>query len=256
MLLQAQLPLDQGGLAGAGLFVSTKPDSARLHEQLLHVWQRRYGADKITSQNLLVAKVGEPAELLRLLRRDYRALIRSKSIKVMVIDSIASLITGLFESDEQDQKTSLLYAISRELKVLADDCRILIIVTNHVSDFMGHSGEVPKQQSLGGCWMSNGRPVIPSLGLFWANCISNRIILARTLRKVEFQLDPLPALDGDALEGFETASKRRKLSETPAGEVISTELRELRIQFSSFRSDEYRQAFVITDRGLVGVDAE
>lgn len=253
ILLQAQLPPEQGGLAGAGLFVSTKADSGKRHQDLLKTWQPKFGT-AISSQNLLISKVGEPSELLRLVQRDFRPLIRAKNIKVVVIDSIASLVTGVYEQDEQDQKTKWLYTISRELKILADECHVLIVVTNHVSDFMGKSTGVSKQQSLGGCWMSGDRAVVPALGLFWTHCVSTRIILARTSRKITVDQGESNGEIG-TVAGFDAAgeppTKRRK---TEYSEGVSVELRELRIQFSSFCREDNRAGFVITKSGIRGVE--
>ncbi|XP_021814674.1 DNA repair protein XRCC3 homolog [Prunus avium] len=103
-------------------------------------------------------------------------------VKLIVIDSIATLFRSQYEATPADLKrrSEMFFKISGTLKALANKFGVAVVVTNQVVDFIGpHHGI--NGVRLGNLeWMHTlGKQVSPALGLAWAHCINSRVFLAK-----------------------------------------------------------------------------
>ncbi|CAI7909063.1 unnamed protein product [Closterium sp. NIES-53] len=137
---------------------------------------------------------------------------RAHPIRLLIIDSIASLFRSEFDNSRDDmfQRTTMLFRIASALKHLADRYKIAVVVTNQVtasvdnplpsvspaaeedgesrseaspaSAAVAYSGPHPDilsdSENSQILW-SSGQRVVPALGLAWSHCINTRLLLSR-----------------------------------------------------------------------------
>jgi len=235
--LQCSLPCARGGLQGKTLYISTNGDfpSSR-YKQMGQALIKREEQSGYTPPDPFsqIYPVSAPdlTELWTILTEKLPGQLNraSANIKLIVIDSIASLIRS--EHTGAVERARSLWLISSQLRQLADLHNIAVIVVNQVTDkFDEHSRNVMGPQAEG--------KLLPSMGLSWAKCITTRIIISRTRRQCEVeQTDNNPS--------NEPPSKKVRL------DTISVPVRNLKIVFSS-SLPAASQDFLITPRGLEDV---
>lgn len=97
------------------------------------------------------------------------ALVISEGIKVIVIDSIAVLARkeGLVETE----KETFLVRQANTLKLIAELCQCVVIITNQVSSTSSTNDGPPST--------SSSYVVNPSLGPIWDHCVSTRLTIQK-----------------------------------------------------------------------------
>ncbi|XP_056695358.1 DNA repair protein XRCC3 homolog [Spinacia oleracea] len=99
-------------------------------------------------------------------------------IRVIVVDSIASICTSHFENivDGLESRSQLLRAIGYGLQSIAATYNVAVIVVNNVVDVFPSD-----RDSSTHFMMSSGRKVRPTLGMGWARNIETRLFFTKTL---------------------------------------------------------------------------
>ncbi|XP_077238313.1 homolog of X-ray repair cross complementing 3 (XRCC3) [Tasmannia lanceolata] len=182
LLLCAQLPISQGGLASSSLYIHSEfPFPFRRLRQLSlsFLSQSDDPCDRI-----FVHPVQSADELLSLLDRIEIFLSNPPSslpVKLIVIDSIAALFRSEFDNSPADLKrrSSLFFRIAGKLKSQANRFGIAVVITNQVVDLVESDGVSGLRIGNFGCLYSSGRRVCPALGVSWANCVNSRLFLSR-----------------------------------------------------------------------------
>lgn len=137
-----------------------------------------------------------------------------KPVSLFIIDSVAWVFRDVAREgggegpdrpqalppkvDDFSYRASLLFKLGSELKRLASDFCLSVLVTNQVMD--GFDDNESQAQAPGSsnqsrprfhhnAFMSCGRRVVPALGLSWSNCVNHRIFLSKEIRSQAVETD-------------------------------------------------------------------
>ena len=116
---------------------------------------------------VLVKSPESSAKLLELLEGLESSII-DHGIKLIIIDSIASLARADFGAKDVMERQKLLGQQASRLKYLAESFRIPVLVTNQVTTAIGSGG-------AGG---SNTTVLTAALGPMWAHAVNTRLVMA------------------------------------------------------------------------------
>ncbi|CAG9461477.1 unnamed protein product [Pedinophyceae sp. YPF-701] len=198
LMTTVQWPAACGGLHGSALYLYTeagKPFSRRLEAMSEGLLARATSvaaatgagaalpagpaADRIFVQD----ELGVPDDLLHCLHQARRLLEHPQDpdypVRLIVLDSVA----GVFRDDGNDAgdvggRARQMFEAAALLKRFADEFALAVVITNQVADKVEDVVSV-HQQGAHGALRTSGRDVMPALGLAWANCVNQRIFLAR-----------------------------------------------------------------------------
>ncbi|KAL6074484.1 DNA repair protein xrcc3 [Balamuthia mandrillaris] len=200
--LQVQASLQEGGLAGAALYVATEPNQKLYTTRLLGLleenprWQR---SQVVTHTAGTEEEEGDPlqhvifynckslAQLWRLLLTELASLIPARHVRLLVIDSIAALYREDFGTDQTAERARVLFSHAALLKQIADNFNMVVLVVNQVSAYFPSSSSTLGTTSffdLSSASPSSSSKVVPALGLAWSNCINVRLLCSKTSRSV------------------------------------------------------------------------
>ena len=98
-------------------------------------------------------------------------LIELKNIKLIVLDSIASLLRTEFSKEQSSQRKDIMHKISSRFKQISSQKDLVVLIINQVSDLISNDNFFD---------FNNQKTVIPVLGLAWSNFINMRIMLSKT----------------------------------------------------------------------------
>ncbi len=118
-------------------------------------------------ERVLVKKPESSAKLLELLETLESSII-DHGIKLIIIDSIASLARSDFGAKDVMERQKLLGQQASRLKYLAESFRIPVLVTNQVTTAIG--------SSAGGG--GNTTILTAALGPMWAHAVNTRLVMA------------------------------------------------------------------------------
>ena len=176
------LSMSDGGLDGGVLYIDT--ESAFSAERLLEIARNRYPGifrneeDTVKlSESVHVFTESTCTSLLKRLENIEDILIE-KNIKLIVIDSIASLVRKEFDSrlgKNLIERTNLLAKQAAILKYTAESFKIPVVVTNQITTrfgSIGYGADRP-ETSLDG----DGSYVTAALGNTWSHSVNTRLIL-------------------------------------------------------------------------------
>lgn len=233
--IQCQRSILEGGLEGGTLYVfceGTFP-VARLEEMA--------GGNRSLLDHIFVEHADSAEELWTVISSPkLHSALAKGIIKLVVIDSLTSIIRGEFSSSRQDlsDRADTLFAFAGRMKRLASLYDCLFLVINQVS---GVFEKYPAPAGMADSFLPNGHElnqtalipplkVSPSLGIVWSTCVNTRVMLHR----IE---DPSRA------QVVTRALKTNVITFAPV-------LRELRILLSS-RLPTSSCRFIVTRKGLV-----
>ena len=119
----------------------------------------------------------------------------SMPIKLLIIDSIAALFRSDFDNNARDlaRRMEWFFKLSSKLKQYAHQYDIAILVTNQVVDHVeqeegkrseSHDSLNYMISSSYGPMFSEGRRVVPALGIGWSHCVNTRLFLSRVREMV------------------------------------------------------------------------
>ncbi|KYQ91914.1 AAA ATPase domain-containing protein [Tieghemostelium lacteum] len=145
--LQVQLPFEQGGLNGGCLYICTNTEfpMKRLNQMIQH----HKDSKKIRFvDNIFIETIPSAEKLLDLLSNRIQSLLFQKTIRLIIIDSIAALFRSEYgnEKAETIEKSKLLYNLSNILRLVNEKYGILIIVINQVTDYFSNNYKTTNYQ--------------------------------------------------------------------------------------------------------------
>jgi len=106
------------------------------------------------------------------------ARIDEQQIKLVVIDNIHAVCENFIKQDgtiDYIERAQFMYKHSKQLKRLAWDFKLVIIILNNVVADVSHDGANKGFFEN----RSRGQSIVPSLGLNWSNCINERLALKK-----------------------------------------------------------------------------
>eukprot|EP00742_Colponemidia_sp_Colp-10_P013713 GILJ01015512.1.p1 GENE.GILJ01015512.1~~GILJ01015512.1.p1 ORF type:complete len:315 (-),score=25.80 GILJ01015512.1:77-1021(-) len=177
LLLQAQLPAHLGGLSGSTFYLSTEGSVPfkRLQQLAESYEAKTSGTEHISFlENIFIENVHSLEHQWDILSNRIPLLMESMQIKLVVIDSIASLFRVEFDHSRRDMRSrsDCMTRHASLLKRLSSEYRIPIVVTNQVADIF-HNEDASRSHN------HHTASVAPALGLAWSNCIDHRLFLSR-----------------------------------------------------------------------------
>ncbi|KAL5009265.1 hypothetical protein ScPMuIL_014846 [Solemya velum] len=176
----ATLPTSMGGLEGAVIYLDT--ESAFSAERLVEVARTRFPQYYTDEQLLHLSSqvfVDTHQTCNSLIKRleTLEELIISKKVKLVILDSVASLVRKEYSSGmgrNMAERTNFLSKQAAILKYLAEVFSIPVVVTNQITTRFGISEpEQMDEGSFGG----DGGYVTAALGNTWSHCVNTRLIL-------------------------------------------------------------------------------
>lgn len=181
LTLTVQYPVSDGGFEGGAVYICTEGrfPSNRLHQLIQNFPKHYYKHNNNNNnnidfgENILVVQVGDFDSLDKCLKK-VKNVVSRRNIKLLIIDSIAGIFRGNYETNDLTQRTQDLRTTGNILHNLSFNYNLLVVCVNQVT------------QSL-----SDGS-VIPALGLAWANIVTTRLMLTRrgTSRFMEVVFSP------------------------------------------------------------------
>ncbi|XP_053458174.1 DNA repair protein RAD51 homolog 2 isoform X4 [Nycticebus coucang] len=190
MSVLATLPTNLGGLEGAVVYIDT--ESAFSAERLIEIAESRFPSYFNTEEKLLLtsSKVHLYRELScdEVLQRieSLEEEIISKGVKLVIIDSVASVVRKEFDTQLQGNLKERNRFLAREassLKYLAEEFSIPVILTNQITTHL--SGALASQADLVSPAddlslsedTSGSSCVTAALGNTWSHSVNTRLIL-------------------------------------------------------------------------------
>ncbi|CAK6431974.1 unnamed protein product [Pipistrellus nathusii] len=189
MSVLATLPINMGGLEGAVVYIDT--ESAFSAERLIEIAESRFPRYFDTEEKLLLTS--SKIHLYRELSCDevqqriesLEEEIISKGVKLVIIDSVASVVRKEFDTQLQDNMRERNKFLAREaasLKYLAEEFSIPVILTNQITTHL--SGALASQADLvspaDDLPLSEGPSgsscVTAALGNTWSHSVNTRLI--------------------------------------------------------------------------------
>ncbi|GBG62036.1 hypothetical protein CBR_g28512 [Chara braunii] len=156
---------------------------------------------RIACSNVLVEGIHTPDELLSLLRH-LRSAFSGRSrrplpLRMIIIDSIAALFRSEFDNTilDMSNRASILFQVAGELKRIASEFQIPVLLTNQVTDYIegegAEGGSSLAEARIGNLsyMLTSGRRVVAALGLAWCSCITTRLFLSRSTSAFGITLD-------------------------------------------------------------------
>ena len=109
---------------------------------------------------------------------DLAARVEEQQIRLVVIDNIHSVCENFIKQDgtvDYIERAQFIYRHSKQLKRLAWDFNLVIVILNNVVADVNHDGANKGFFEN----RSRGQSIVPSLGLNWSNSINERIALKK-----------------------------------------------------------------------------
>lgn len=184
LALQVQLPPEEGGLGGGAIYIGTEGNFPQrrldqLHEAFRHKHAhvfppRRKGFD--LRDNIYIKHVGSIDQLFHSMLKQVPPLVQQRNVRLVIVDSIAALLRYEYGSgtSQMVERSRVLFSQANQLKQIADQLQVVVVVINQVSDYVDDSRLVLSD------FASHKKRVVPALGLAWSNCINSRLLLSKT----------------------------------------------------------------------------
>ncbi|XP_023930394.1 DNA repair protein RAD51 homolog 2 isoform X2 [Lingula anatina] len=181
----ATVPVEMGGLGGAVVYIDT--ESAFSAERLVEVAQNRFPGHFISEESLLqltsrvhVYHESTSSQLLKRLQTLEEDIIEKK-VKLIILDSVASLVRKEFDSRTSQnlyERTNLLAKEAAILKYLAESFYIPVVVTNQITTRFGFNlSEVDVMEKEDSVTSSENGYVTAALGNTWSHSVNTRLII-------------------------------------------------------------------------------
>ncbi|GAB6032169.1 DNA repair protein xrcc3 [Chamberlinius hualienensis] len=174
--LTAQIPVSEGGLNGAAVYICTEGSfPIKRLNQLIS--KKRYGQtlNTFSSDFVLVEHAEDVESLISILTKRVPVLIRNFKVKLIIIDSVAALFRCEFTGYQAIERARQLFKLGDILHRLNVKFDVVIITINQLSGVVNDEGKVESN--------------VPSLGLPWSNMVTTRLQLHRTHDVVQMSCD-------------------------------------------------------------------
>ena len=201
LAINCQKPVGNGGLGGGALYIFCEGTFPVKRLQELAVAQARRSVSngdhkraKDITDRIFVEHVDDCEQLWNLLSSTrFTSMLQTGAVKLVVIDSITSIIRGEFSSSRQDlsDRSDILFSFAGRMKRLSSTFQCIFVVINQVSGVLRPgSGVASSSSCMGTSFLPNGHEstfdsflaplqVTPSLGIAWSTCVTTRILLQR-----------------------------------------------------------------------------
>lgn len=168
-------------------------------------------SDRNLCENIFIETLNGLQPLMITLEHRLPELLRSRNIRLLVLDSVAAPFRGEFNLSGATQRAKYLHAIGCRLKELSVQFKLAIVCTNQVSDRMTNGDTLffpcqPLATEYGMFPSAIVAQSIPTLGLAWSNEVTLRIMLSR---KVGFSRPNPSALSMEDEDENQTPSSKR-----------------------------------------------
>lgn len=182
MAVQACLPVEEGGLGGCVVYIDTEAafSPKRLVEILTTRYPRYAEAGNVHSllqpftQRVTVYRVDSTTDLMTRLDSLEETIIEN-NVKLIVVDSIASVARKDFDDGGVMRRQALLAAQAATLKRLAENFNIPVLVSNQVTTTSQRPYYEFDRPHFGGA--DKSLYVTAALGYVWAHAVNTRIVL-------------------------------------------------------------------------------
>lgn len=174
LLIQCLLSVD-GSTKNEAIFVSTEGNFP------IKRWEQLLSSNSIpdsVNDRLHIVKTHTLDNFLSLITQQLEEQIRSKPVKLLVIDSIASFLRTEFDQHDHLIRSQTIFSIAQILKKLASEHNLYLICSNQVSDVIEN-----EKANTTSSFLTDGRYVVPALGPSWSNCVDLRIALKKTFKR-------------------------------------------------------------------------
>ncbi|CAG2235633.1 XRCC3 [Mytilus edulis] len=191
LCLNVQLPFTLGGLSGGAAYICTEDvfPNKRLH-QMIQYFNLKVNSlsNKIQyGDNIFIEHISDISGLKYCIQKRLPILLSKGDIKLVVVDSVASLFRCEYDQKDMVQRSKDLASMGACLHQLSNQYNIPVVCVNQVTDSMDVKDRHRKH--------------IPSLGLTWSNQVTTRITLTRTNQHVTI---PKHFINNLVIGGFET----------------------------------------------------
>jgi RAD51-like protein 1 len=167
MAVRSTLPCVAGGLAGNVLYLDTEGSFSP--ERMLEIAKSAHPAyfsspkELLTlSRSVFVKRITSIASLEAELQ-SCTSFVVAGSFKLIIVDSIAALF-GVGDQVQWKDSIAVLGRVAGHLKLLADSCQLVVLVTNHITRQYQHD-DIADLSSL-----------VPALGISWAHFVNHRLV--------------------------------------------------------------------------------
>ncbi|XP_071033003.1 uncharacterized protein [Parasteatoda tepidariorum] len=166
----AQLPLSMGGLNSKVVYIHSEGEFPI--KRFLQI-SRSFTEENPNLQalnltnNLILRKVHNLNAAMHILRNGIPTLMSKLRSKLIVIDSVASLLRSDLESI--NERTTKIQEIGAEIWKLANVFGLAVICVNQVS------GQFKKNETSQASYITD----VPSLGLLWSNILTTRMKISK-----------------------------------------------------------------------------
>eukprot|EP00658_Telonema_sp_P-2_P083220 TRINITY_DN8956_c0_g1_i1.p1 TRINITY_DN8956_c0_g1~~TRINITY_DN8956_c0_g1_i1.p1 ORF type:complete len:238 (+),score=37.99 TRINITY_DN8956_c0_g1_i1:236-949(+) len=194
LCLQVQLPLEDGGLHGGAVYITSEDVPTKRLQQMAHAFAVRHprvfsGTSRTPMDSIYIERAETLAEQERCLSSRIPMLLRQTDVKLVVLDSVTSLFRAEFDNDEYLSRARAITEQARLLQGLCKEHGVVVVVTNQVTDVF--DTERMAQSDV----LSRGRAVRPALGFTWSHHLFQRIVLSRshhanTVRELHIKFAP------------------------------------------------------------------
>ncbi|XP_021855636.2 DNA repair protein XRCC3 homolog [Spinacia oleracea] len=186
--IACQLPPSLGGMYGATIYIhAIGPFPIRRLTSLIpFILDTALDPNDNPCDHITTKQVESPYELPDVLDWVVKFIKQShntcRHVRLVVIDSIASICTSHFENTAQglESRTQLLRAIGYGLKSIASQYNVAVLVVNNVIDVFPIDSD-----SSTHFMMSSGRKVRPALGNGWTRNIGTRLFLSKSINSAD-----------------------------------------------------------------------
>ncbi|XP_022146265.1 DNA repair protein RAD51 homolog 2 isoform X2 [Momordica charantia] len=234
--LLAALPPSYGGLGGRVIYidVESKFSSRRMIEigmrSFPDVFHKKDMAQEMAGR-ILVLRPASLSEFTESLQKIKVSLLEQE-VKLVIIDSMAALITGEYEQGAPIQN-SLGWHISF-IKSIAEFARIPIVVTNQVrsrnrNEVSHYSFQELSSSGAQGCSPGYDSHLVAALGVHWAHSVTIRLVLEAKSGQRFIKLAKSPMSPPLAFPFIITSSGISLLSDS-GKELSGTEINEIHCQ--------------------------
>jgi replicative DNA helicase len=135
---------------------------------------RRKGFD--LRDNIYIKHVGSIDQLFHSMIKQVPPLVQQRNVRLVIVDSIAALLRYEYGTgtSQMVERSRVLFSQANQLKQIADQLQVVVVVINQVSDYIDDSRLVLSD------FASHKKRVVPALGLAWSNCVNSRLLLSKT----------------------------------------------------------------------------
>ncbi|XP_050443243.1 DNA repair protein XRCC3 isoform X2 [Adelges cooleyi] len=186
--LTVQLPLSLGGAKSGAAYICTEDrfPSSRIQQMISNIYSKYQSNNRSDSlemsqinygDNILINHVATVEDLKKCVHSMLPKVLNHKSIKLIVIDSITAVFRGEYAQNEAQRRSKDLRDVAFWLNNLSVKFGLWILCVNQVTSSLSEN---------------DGRNLVPSLGLSWANLVTTRLMMSKTVnfRYIELMFSP------------------------------------------------------------------